>query len=67
MCTNAVVAAFDYDKVLLDVDDWLQWMAREEGDPQRSYRAWWADEYSFYTNLDLLQRGLCIISRHGLA
>ena len=50
---------FEYDKIVADWRDWMQWMQRTEGfggDPQKSWLAWWLDEYSFYLELSVSQR-----------
>eukprot|EP00455_Lapot_gusevi_P004031 TRINITY_DN1164_c0_g1_i10.p1 TRINITY_DN1164_c0_g1~~TRINITY_DN1164_c0_g1_i10.p1 ORF type:complete len:386 (+),score=103.94 TRINITY_DN1164_c0_g1_i10:74-1159(+) len=59
--------AFEYDKILVDVSDWFQWMKRTEGDGVRSWKTWWADEYGYLANLLPSQRvALCALSSRFL-
>ena len=54
--------AFEYDKIIADIEDWRQWMAREEGDAQKSYKAWWNEEYGWYSNLTTGQRCVSMLT-----
>ena len=48
--------AFQWEKMVEDVGHFLDWMNRKEGDGDRSWKAWWREEISFLTDLNLERR-----------
>lgn len=53
--------AFDWDKVVADIEDWFLWMRRSQGEANLSWKIWWKEETQFYDNLPWSKRiGLLI-------
>ena len=48
--------AFQWEKAVEDVGHFLDWMNRKEGDGDRSWKAWWREEISFLSELNLERR-----------
>ena len=60
--------AFDQGKLRQDVQAWLMWMRRKDGNPLTSWEAWYEEEHSYTTTGSWMKR-LHIVSpgiRYGL-
>jgi callose synthase len=53
--------AFEWDKVVFDINDWMMWMRRSQGEANASWKVWWREETSFYEKLDWSKRLLLLI------
>jgi len=47
---------FEWEKTVVDFDDFSAWMNRREGDGDKCWRAWWKDENSYLDGLSLSTR-----------
>ena len=48
--------AFQWEKMVEDVGNFVDWMNRKEGDGDRSWKAWWKDEIFYLNDLNLERR-----------
>jgi callose synthase len=48
--------AFEWEKAVTDIDDWLMWMRRSQGEANASWKVWWKEETAFYEKLTVSKR-----------
>jgi callose synthase len=61
-------SGFEWDRFVEDVSEWRAWMARGEGDGDKSWTVWWRDELQYLQDVSVLNRCILAVTsaRHAI-